>query len=128
MTPRKYIGRWFDPKGKTSVQTTITAYGIHYNEVYFYQPFPVLSHSRTRSPLLWATSLTVCYIYILSSLFVSFCLGYQQQHIYLLLFGNWFIGQGQTTVVDTGSIGWHMVPLVAFFNPDMHSTTGKCLQ
>ena len=61
MTPWKYIGRWFDPKGKTSVQTTTTTtttHDIHYNKVYFYQPFPVLSHFRTRSPLLRATSLT----------------------------------------------------------------------
>ena len=57
-TNRKYIGRWFDPKGKTSVQTTTTTHGIHYNEVYFYRPFPVLSHFRTRSPLLRATSIT----------------------------------------------------------------------
>ena len=60
MTPQKYIGRWFDPKGKTSIQTTTTTtYSIHYHEVHFYQPFPVLSHFRTRSPLLGAASLTV---------------------------------------------------------------------
>ena len=60
MTPWKYIGCWFDLKGKTSVQTTTTTttYGIHYNEVYFYQPFPVLSHFCTHSPLLGAAFLT----------------------------------------------------------------------
>ena len=60
----KYIGRWFDPKGKTSVQTTTTTHGIHYNEVYFYRPFPVLSHFRTRSPLLRATSITILKLFI----------------------------------------------------------------
>ena len=55
--PWKYIGHWFDLKEKTSVQTTMT-HSIHFNKVYFYPPFPVLSHFRTRSPLLRATSLT----------------------------------------------------------------------